>query len=136
MSYTPTEWKNGDTITAEKLNNIEEGIENNEALVVEFDYYQNPENVYDAYLISKTPITNAIAAFKTGKTVVFHTPFIERFEIKESYLKTVSLYLNELTNDGVTDRFMVDYTGLDGTLNFANAYVDNSGYYHVDLYID
>ena len=29
MSYTPTEWKNGDTITAEKLNKIEEGIENN-----------------------------------------------------------------------------------------------------------
>lgn len=27
MSYTPTEWKNGDTITAEKLNKIEEGIE-------------------------------------------------------------------------------------------------------------
>ena len=28
MSYTPTEWKNGDTITAEKLNHIESGIEN------------------------------------------------------------------------------------------------------------
>ena len=30
MSYTPTEWKNGDTITAEKLNKIEEGIEENQ----------------------------------------------------------------------------------------------------------
>ena len=28
MSYTPTEWKSGDVITAEKLNHIEEGIEN------------------------------------------------------------------------------------------------------------
>ena len=27
MAYTPTEWKSGDVITAEKLNNIEEGIE-------------------------------------------------------------------------------------------------------------
>lgn len=26
MSYTPTEWKTGDTITAEKLNNMEDGI--------------------------------------------------------------------------------------------------------------
>lgn len=26
MSYTPTEWKTGDVITAEKLNNIESGI--------------------------------------------------------------------------------------------------------------
>ena len=27
MAYTPTEWKKGDKITAEKLNNIEQGIE-------------------------------------------------------------------------------------------------------------
>ena len=26
--YTPTEWENGDTITAEKMNNIESGISN------------------------------------------------------------------------------------------------------------
>lgn len=28
MAYTPTEWKSGDVITAEKLNNIEEGLMN------------------------------------------------------------------------------------------------------------
>ena len=28
MSYTPTNWQTGDTITAEKLNNMESGIEN------------------------------------------------------------------------------------------------------------
>lgn len=28
MSYTPTEWKNGDIISAEKMNKIQEGIEN------------------------------------------------------------------------------------------------------------
>ena len=28
MSYTPTEWKNGDTITEGKLNKIQEAIEN------------------------------------------------------------------------------------------------------------
>lgn len=28
MSYTPTTWQTGDTITAEKLNNMESGIEN------------------------------------------------------------------------------------------------------------
>lgn len=27
MSYTPTEWSTGDTITAQKLNNIEDGIQ-------------------------------------------------------------------------------------------------------------
>ena len=28
MSYTPTNWQTGDTVTAEKLNNMEAGIEN------------------------------------------------------------------------------------------------------------
>ncbi len=28
MGYTPTKWNNGDVITAEKLNKIEEGIKN------------------------------------------------------------------------------------------------------------
>lgn len=28
MSYTPTEWKTGDVVTAEKLNNMESGIAN------------------------------------------------------------------------------------------------------------
>lgn len=35
MSYTPTEWQTGDTITAEKLNNMENGIaEANYPLVI------------------------------------------------------------------------------------------------------
>lgn len=35
MSYTPTQWQTGDTITAEKLNNMESGIENaNELFVI------------------------------------------------------------------------------------------------------
>lgn len=35
MSYTPTTWQTGDTITAEKLNNMESGIENvNEPFVI------------------------------------------------------------------------------------------------------
>lgn len=33
MSYTPTDWKTGDVITAEKLNNMENGIENSGVLV-------------------------------------------------------------------------------------------------------
>ena len=28
MAYTPTEWRTGDTITAEKLNHMEDGISN------------------------------------------------------------------------------------------------------------
>lgn len=39
MAYTPTNWQTGDTITAEKLNNIENGI-------------NNVSNISCAYIIS------------------------------------------------------------------------------------
>ena len=29
MTYTPTEWKTGDVVTAEKLNKMEQGIADN-----------------------------------------------------------------------------------------------------------
>lgn len=28
MAYTPTEWKTGDVITAEKMNKLEQGVQN------------------------------------------------------------------------------------------------------------
>ena len=34
MAYTPTEWKSGDVITAEKLNNIEDGVQNGNSIFV------------------------------------------------------------------------------------------------------
>ena len=40
MSYTPTNWKAGDTVTSEKLNKIEQGIAENilpHTLIVNYD---------------------------------------------------------------------------------------------------
>ena len=44
MSYTPTQWKAGDTVTSAKLNKIEQGIAmNSEILIVhEIDNGDNP----------------------------------------------------------------------------------------------
>lgn len=41
MAYTPTEWETGDIITAEKLNNIEDGIVANEEAIA--DAFVAPE---------------------------------------------------------------------------------------------
>lgn len=38
MSYTPTQWENGDIVTAEKLNHMESGIQNSGALVLHINY--------------------------------------------------------------------------------------------------
>lgn len=70
MSYTPTEWKNGDTITAEKLNKIESGIkEGSEVLFVKWK-----EGFYDQgmHCLDKTwgELYDAIAS---GKAIYFLT---------------------------------------------------------------
>lgn len=60
MAYEKTEWKNGDTITAEKLNHMEDGIaEGGGAFIVEFKddeiWYlkQTFGDVYQNYLNGK-----------------------------------------------------------------------------------
>lgn len=35
MSYTPTNWQTGDTITAEKLNNLEEGVASGAVIITD-----------------------------------------------------------------------------------------------------
>ena len=42
MSYTPTTWKAGDTVTSAKLNKLEQGIANNNVLEVHLIHSDNP----------------------------------------------------------------------------------------------
>lgn len=41
MAYTPTEWKNGDVITAEKLNKLEEGVANEQVFCFNISWDDN-----------------------------------------------------------------------------------------------
>jgi hypothetical protein len=63
MSYTPTNWQTGDTITAEKLNNMESGIENGQTLVVTIT--QNG----GVYVADKT-FSEITSAWSAGKIVI------------------------------------------------------------------
>lgn len=63
MSYTPTNWQTGDTITAEKLNKMEGGIENaNEPFIITLtptaqDFSgtmdKTPSEIYNAYMAGR-----------------------------------------------------------------------------------
>ena len=69
MSYTPTEWKAGDTVTSAKLNKIEQGISNNSSnvLMVEMEEISfGYQSILDA--------TEIAAAFIAGKNVIVHFP--------------------------------------------------------------
>lgn len=67
MSYTPTQWQTGDTITAEKLNNMESGIENaNEPFIVTL----TPTAADFSGAMDKT-VSEIYEAWTAGKKIVF-----------------------------------------------------------------
>ena len=67
MSYTPTNWQTGDTVTAEKLNNMESGIElaNDVFVVTCTPTAQDLSGVMD-----KT-VAEIDAAYKADKKILF-----------------------------------------------------------------
>lgn len=81
MSYTPTEWENGDLITATKLNKMESGIANaGNALIVTLTV-TNP-----GYVMDKT-YTEIYETFKSGIPC---------------YVKLISS-----TDDPITDQYVI-----------------------------
>lgn len=65
MSYTPTNWQTGDTITAEKLNNMESGIEAaNETLVIHAKF-----NEQWVLISIDCPAADARDAIRAGKNI-------------------------------------------------------------------
>jgi hypothetical protein len=54
MTYTQTNWQDGDIITAAKLNNIEQGLVNNEQAIedatLQFDDPNNDGNIVLSYI--------------------------------------------------------------------------------------
>lgn len=91
MTYTPNNWETGDTITAEKLNNMETGIVNayDSTLVVQIS---RPDELEGNFILNKTwqEIYNAI--FNTGV-------FIIRQQIQPGYevinIETISTISND-----------------------------------------
>ena len=68
MSYTPTNWKAGDTVTSAKLNKMEQGIANsdNGILVINESLEPNSDTLY----LNKT-YAEIISAAQEGKFIIF-----------------------------------------------------------------
>lgn len=64
MSYTPTNWKRGDVITADKLNNMESGIANDNVLFI------NLQENDGSYTADKT-VQQILSANEAGKICAF-----------------------------------------------------------------
>ena len=71
MSYTPTEWQCGDTITAEKMNKIEQGIANSgggsEPLIVNIN---RGTGDYAYYFVTDKTFNEIYTAMKQGRNCI------------------------------------------------------------------
>ena len=85
MSYVPTEWETGDVVTAEKLNNIESGIANNNIYTASIISNVDESTGEETVTLDKTwqEIFNAT---QTGRLVMFMQASVEEYpDVEESY---------------------------------------------------
>ena len=89
MSYTPTNWQTGDTITAEKLNNMEGGIEASNGIIIPITvdadnerYYVPKEIAGDVYnQLVANPYAPVFLSFTSSSyTAPFFTSAAEKYE--------------------------------------------------------
>ena len=76
MSYVPTEWETGDIVTAEKLNNIENGIVNNNIYIVSITSNIEDSTGDETLTLDKTWQEISDAA-QSGKLVKFIRNIVE-----------------------------------------------------------
>lgn len=73
MSYTKNTWATGDVITAEKLNNIENGIENlNTDFIIDITFSNSQLNANKNF-------SDIVQANENGKSIVFNLIGIGKF---------------------------------------------------------
>ena len=68
MSYTPTDWKTGDVITADKLNNMEQGIVNAGGKIM-FVQFTDPSGSGETLTCEKTH-DELVSSFAQGTVMI------------------------------------------------------------------
>ena len=117
MSYNKTTWSNGDVITAQKMNNIENGIGNNGFRVIEFG---GNGTQYETGLTASDFINAVINMTHTGYLTVLKAYDTQERWGNENYRSVVKLFalnldsISELSNYNVYE-FL--YFPDDGTMN-------------------
>ena len=144
MSYTPTNWKSGDKVTSNKLNKIEQGIQDN----------NNEINSIKEELEDITDVSGNLNTTGTGRFYVGSTGIIG--ESSENYIgmkdvilclpntkytvrffdtdhQSALMYVAYFTSDKVFIK-RDSYNGKDGNLYLTVTTPENAGYIYFDMY--
>ena len=88
MAYSPTTWQTGDTVTAEKLNNMEQGIAN-AVLMLEYEL-QDPSDPFGGTIIREATAGAIYEKIQAGAVVALKN----NADGYMSYLYGVQFYYN------------------------------------------
>lgn len=101
MSYTPTNWQNGDTITAEKLNKMEGGIESANA---PFVVTLTPTALDYSGEMDKT-VAEIHAAYLAGRKIVYK---VAASETRFTYADVTMVYVDSDYTYPSFNAFIID----------------------------
>lgn len=113
MSYTPTEWETGQTITAEKLNKLEQGVAaSGGAFVTTVTATHDPEEGSMTYERASHTASEILAAHEAGQICTLVLSWDDQTRV---------MYLCNLDGDGAGPVFentqMTLCVGADGTVS-------------------
>ena len=114
MAYTPNTWATGDTITAQKLNNMEQGIASSGALVV--NIVPIPDDEFGNTTLDKTWQEIHDAVLSSGVTIVTR----EIYEGQDLISVTTPQYVNY--DSGLEDAYLVAASDIEYTTATASGY--------------
>lgn len=92
MSYTPTEWKDGDIITAEKLNKLENGISTSASpLIIYLESTNNHTTIIDTNLTIADFINAIIITIEASDSEILHLHYPETIQYNSGN-EDISIY--------------------------------------------
>ena len=128
MSYEKQTWQSGDTITATKLNHIEDGIANGDgSMVIEMTFDRSAQNYTSTVLYS-----DVVDAYKSGTSILVHVPRQLDYSQLEVWMTITGYRPKDLDmgQDGDMWEFDTSFAGL------VQNFFDSNGIFTAQFYVD
>lgn len=128
MSYEKQTWQSGDTITATKLNHIEDGIANGgRSMVIEMTFDRPAQNYTSTVLYS-----DVVDAYKSGTPILVHVPKQLDYTQSEIWMTITGYKPKDLDMEQDMDIWGFDTSFADLVQNF----FDSNGIFTAQFYVD
>lgn len=137
MAYTKQTWNNGDIITADKLNHIEDGIVNSEN---GYEYSVEPQEIINESVTTlSTPYSYFMGNFSYGELIDADSIIVtfdgQQYELSKTVSGNSNYYGGSYDGDFSQNPFMIQSIHYNNN-SYNNLYTPNAGTYSVKVTAD